>query len=187
MAAALLLMIGGSLAFAPPISTTKRQHHLLFARGVRQEDEESFLLQEFKTHSGEILNPYQTLKVSRTAEISEIKTSYRNLSRRYHPDVMRHKDILPGSCNNMDEVRDEWERIKLAYEILKDKQTRRRFDRHEMLANPNAAMQRAAMNAVGKGLQGFGKGLFNVGAFAVQQMSKAANGKEENEEEEKKS
>jgi len=55
------------------------------------------LLQEFKTHAGEVLNPYATLKVSRTAELSEIKTSYRNLSRRYHPDGMRHKDILPGS------------------------------------------------------------------------------------------
>ena len=91
------LWIGTNWAFAP-MTLGARQHcftSLINAR--RGEEEESFLLQEFRTHSGEIVNPYATLKVSRTAELSEIKTSYRNLSRRYHPDVMRHKDILPGS------------------------------------------------------------------------------------------
>ena len=101
---------------------------------------------------------------------------------------MRHKDILPGSCNNMDEVRDEWERIKLSYEILKDKQTRKRFDRHEMIADPNAAMQRAAWNAMGQGIQGMGKGIFNIGAFAVEKLAnkkdtdETINGKREPEE-----
>lgn len=146
---------------------------------ARKEQEESFLLQEFKTHTGEVVNPYAVLKISRSADIAEIKASYRALSRRYHPDVMRHKDILPGRCNNMEEVRDEWERIKLSYEILKDKQTRKRFDRHEMIADPNAAIQRAAWNAMGQGIQGMTKGIFNIGAFAVEKLTTSKNKKDE--------
>jgi len=92
--------------------------------------------------------------------------------------------LLYSHSNNVEEVRDEWERIKLAYEILKDRKTRRRYDRHEMLSDPNAAMQRAALNVMGKGLKGMGKGIFNIGAFAVQQMSKPdnTNGKQQEEQ-----
>jgi DnaJ-class molecular chaperone len=182
-----LLWIGASFGFVvvpTPSSITGRRHpaalmrmpRLMFAR---KEQEESFLLQEFKTHTGEVVNPYAVLKISRSADIAEIKASYRALSRRYHPDVMRHKDILPGSCNNMEEVRDEWERIKLSYEILKDKQTRKRFDRHEMIADPNAAIQRAAWNAMGQGIQGMTKGILNIGAFAVEKLATSKNKKDE--------
>ena len=75
---------------------------------------------------------------------------------------------FPVWCsNNLDDVRDQWERIKLAYEILSDSRTRRRYDRHEMLADPGAAMKRAAVTAVGKGFKNIGKGIFDMGAFAV--------------------
>lgn len=174
-------MIAGTSAFCPlSFSTLRHSSSLLFARRSSQQEQDdiSFLLQEFKTHSGEVLNPYKILKVSRNADFAEIKTSYRNLSRRYHPDGMRHKDILPGSCNNEDDVREEWERIKLAYEILKDNKRRKRYDRHEMLADPNAAMQRAALNTLGKGIQGVGKGIVTIGAFAVQLIVKNNNEKE---------
>ena len=69
--------------------------------------------------------------------------------------------------NNLDDVREQWERIKLSYEILSDKRTRRRYDRHEMLSDPGKAMQRAAVTAVGKGFMNVGKGIFDMGAFAV--------------------
>ena len=78
------------------------------------------------------------------------------------------------SSNNLDDVRDQWERIKLAYEILSDKRTRKRYDRHEFISDPGAAAQRAAWNAVGNGVKGvgagvfsLGKGLFDLGAKAV--------------------
>ena len=79
----------------------------------------------------------------------------------------------------MEEVREEWERIKLAYEILKDKKVRMRYDRHELLSDPNAAIQRAAFDAMGKGIQGVGKGLFNIGAFAVKQVIKQSDDERE--------
>ena len=88
-----------------------------------------------------------------------------------YPDICFSQS--PTACsNNLDDVREEWERIKLSYEILSDKKTRQRYDRHYMLANPGAAMSRAAFGAVGKGISGLGAGLFSVGAFAVRQITK---------------
>lgn len=164
-------------------------------------DENNFLLSEFKTANGEIVNPYRVLKVSRSAERKEIRNAYRALSRRYHPDGAMHRDILPGSwyvllyyfkafvmlwlfclcciltmfcissvwilnSNSDDDIRDEWERIKLSYEILSHKKTRMRYDRHSLLSDPGAAAQRAVLGAVGWGLKGVGEGLFQVGAGA---------------------
>ena len=60
-------------------------------------DSGNFLLDEFKIYNGEVLDPYKVLKVHRSAERQEIRQKYINLSRRYHPDVVMHKDILPGS------------------------------------------------------------------------------------------
>lgn len=78
----------------------------------------------------------------------------------------------------MEEVRDEWEKIKLSYEILSNARVRRRYDRHEMIADPGAAMGRAAMNAVTKGATNVGKGLFDMGASAVQSILREEEKKE---------
>jgi DnaJ-class molecular chaperone len=135
--------------------------------------EDSFLLQEFSVASGEVINPYDVLKVSRKATREEIRASYLTQSRRYHPDGNRHRTILPGSCNNIDDVRDQWERIKLSYEILSNPKTRNCYDRHEVLADPKAAMQRAAMNAAFDGIASVGKGVVGIGMFAFQAMTKS--------------
>ena len=89
---------------------------------------------------------------------------------------------MVSDSNNWDDVREEWERIKLSYEILVDSKTRRRYDRHEMLADPGAAVQRAALNALGKGISGVGMGIFNVGAFAVKSVVSSATTKEDKNE-----
>ena len=47
-----------------------------------------------------------------------------------------------------------------------------RYDRHVTIADPGAAMRRAAFGAMGKGISSVGKGLFNAGSFAVQQIAK---------------
>ena len=79
----------------------------------------------------------------------------------------------------MDDVRDEWERIKLSYEILRDSKTRRRFDRHDVIADPGAAMRRAAFTSASKGVANVGKGLFNLGSFAIEQLTNKDDKKEE--------
>jgi DnaJ-class molecular chaperone len=130
--------------------------------------ETSFLLKDFRVASGEVINPYNVLKVPRKATRDEIRAAYVTLSRRYHPDGFRQRThILPGSCNNVDEVRDQWERIKLAYEILSNTKTRKNYDRREVLADPGAAVQRAALNAAVNSITGVGKSLFYVGSLAV--------------------
>lgn len=162
------------------ITSTTTQ--LCSARSNHQDQEGTdihFLLQEFCIASGEVINPYDVLKVSRKATREEIRASYIKQSRRYHPDAYRNgkgnNNILPGSCNNLDDVRDQWERIKLSYEILSNPKTRKRYDRHDVLSDPNAAVQRAMMNAAFNGITNVGKGLLGIGSFAVQAMTKGSD------------
>lgn len=70
---------------------------LATALPYQQEEDSHFLLQEFCTHAGEVVNPYRVLKVSREAERAEIRKAYIALSKRYHPDVIRNKAVLPGN------------------------------------------------------------------------------------------
>ena len=67
------------------------------ARAIKDEEAANRLLDEFRTASGEIIDPYRVLKVDREAQRQQIRESYRTLSRKYHPDGHRHKTILPGS------------------------------------------------------------------------------------------
>ena len=68
-------------------------------------------------------------------------------------------------------MRDEWERIKLSYEILSDKKMRARYDRNSNLSDPKAALGRAAMSSVGWGIAGVGKGIFKMGEFAFNKIA----------------
>jgi len=61
---------------------------------------------------------YESLQVSRHAEIEVITAAYRSLARKYHPD----KNTSSLSTNRMQE-------INTAYEILKDPVKRKEYDR----------------------------------------------------------
>lgn len=54
-----------------------------------------FLMQEFCLHSGEVLNPYETLQVPRTAVRSDIRQAYISKSKIFHPDQVRHASRFP--------------------------------------------------------------------------------------------
>lgn len=60
---------------------------------------------------------YETLGVKREATEAEIKSAYRKLARKYHPDVNKTK-----------EAEDKFKEINEAYEVLGDKQKRQRYD-----------------------------------------------------------
>lgn len=60
---------------------------------------------------------YETLGVKRDATEAEIKSAYRKLARKYHPDVNKTK-----------EAEDKFKEINEAYEVLGDKQKRQRYD-----------------------------------------------------------
>jgi DnaJ-class molecular chaperone len=69
--------------------------------------------------------------------------------------------------NSEDDVREHWEKIRVAYEILSDKKARARYDRSEMIADPAGAAFRAATGATLNGVTSIGRGLFGLGAFAL--------------------
>ena len=60
---------------------------------------------------------YETLGLKRDASDSEIKSAYRKLARKYHPDVNKTK-----------EAEEKFKDINEAYEVLGDKQKRQRYD-----------------------------------------------------------
>jgi len=129
-------------------------------------------MDDFRTADGQIINPYKTLKIDRKAPHTEIRQSYRKLSKKYHPDACRFNTIMPGRCNNLDEVRDEWERINLSYEILSDKKMRKKYDRQSALNDPGLALGRVALDTVGWGVSGLAKGVFFIGKQAVNAATK---------------
>lgn len=60
---------------------------------------------------------YETLGIKREATEAEIKSAYRKLARKYHPDVNKTK-----------EAEEKFKEINEAYEVLGDKQKRSRYD-----------------------------------------------------------
>lgn len=60
---------------------------------------------------------YHTLGVPRTATTEEIQRAYRQLARKYHPDVNKDKG-----------AEDKFKQIGEAYEVLRDPDKRRRYD-----------------------------------------------------------
>ncbi|ABM45471.1 hypothetical protein X471_00613 [Bartonella bacilliformis str. Heidi Mejia] len=67
-------------------------------------------------------NPYTVLGVERTAKPQEIKSAFRKLAKRYHPD------------HNMDDVKakEKFSEINQAYEIIGDTVKKAQFDRGEI-------------------------------------------------------
>jgi molecular chaperone DnaJ len=65
-------------------------------------------------------DPYETLGVSRSAAVEEIKISYRKLAMKYHPDRN------PGNA----EAEESFKEISQAYDILIDADKRAAFDRY---------------------------------------------------------
>lgn len=174
-----LLCFSGTKAFSPPPSigrpagrkTIVGRKDAATARSFREEKpKRSFLLEEFTTYNDELVQPYSILGVGRDAERLDVRRAYIEMSKQYHPDAIRHREVLPTGCSCVEDAREHWERIKLSYEILSDRKTRMRYDRHASiattLADPSAAMKRAAVEAVSKGAMHFGRGIFDAGACA---------------------
>lgn len=84
---------------------------------------------------------YDVLQVSPNATAAEISKSYRKLSKRLHPDKQQRN-------TNDDSAKRELERVRQAYELLKDDRTRLPYHRHGLLD-----LQDAVYLLTGRGLQ----------------------------------
>src|SRR5713101_8835890 len=67
--------------------------------------------------SVEFKDYYRTLGVDKNADDKTIKSAYRRLARKYHPDVAKTKD-----------AGERFKEIGEAYEVLSDREKRRRYD-----------------------------------------------------------
>ena len=103
---------------------------------------------------------YETLGIKREATDSEIKSAYRKLARKYHPDVNKTK-----------EAEEKFKEINEAYEVLGDKQKRQRYD--SLGANwqggadytPPPGFENFGFNS-GSGYQQFSFGGGDMGGFS---------------------
>src|SRR3984957_19403371 len=68
-------------------------------------------------------DPYDVLGVSKTASAAEIKSAFRKLAKKYHPDQSKEP-----------RAKERFAEIGTAYEILRDDKKRAAFDRGETAA-----------------------------------------------------
>lgn len=88
---------------------------------------------------------YETLGIPRNADDAEIKKAYRNLARKFHPDICKD----PGA-------EEKFKKINEAYSVLSDEQKKRQYDNmgHETYTNASRG------SYTGGG--GFGSGGFSA-------------------------
>src|SRR5204863_2757453 len=91
---------------------------------------------------------YEVLGVSKGASEAEVKKAYRRLARKLHPDVN------PGDKA----AQKRFQEVQEAYEVLRDEEKRRAYDRFGHAGPGQGFDPRGAGTAGGPGFGGFGGG-----------------------------
>jgi DnaJ-class molecular chaperone len=89
-------------------------------------------------------DPYKTLGVERSASEAEIRSAYRKLAKKHHPD------LNPGNK----QAEERFKAISAAHELLSDAEKRARFDRGEIDASGQERPEQAFYRSYAEGQQG---------------------------------
>src|SRR2546429_9580480 len=95
---------------------------------------------------------YRTVGVDKNADDKTIKSAYRRLARKYHPDVAKTKD-----------AGERFKEIGEAYEVLSDPQKRQRYD---TLGPDWQRYAAAGPGAAGGGTANYSRDLGDLGGFS---------------------
>jgi DnaJ-class molecular chaperone len=102
-------------------------------------------------------DPYEVLGVAKTASAKEIKSAFRKLAKKHHPD----------QNPNDPKAKDRFAQANQAYEILGDEKARGAFDRGEIDAEGKPKFQ---------GFEGFGAGAQGGDPFAAFRQARSGPG-----------
>ena len=114
---------------------------------------------------------YDILGVARGATQDEIKKAFRQKSRLYHPDVSKEEN-----------AEDKFKQVGEAYEVLKDPETRNRYDmlganyKHGQNVNPPPGWQGYDFGQGGGGFGGGAPGGAGTGAGVVKGLGGTGDG-----------
>ena len=101
-------------------------------------------------------NLYDVLGVNKNASETDIKSQYRKLARKYHPDL--NKDNK--------EAAEKFKEISGAYDILGDKDKRKKYDNNEIDENGKpTGFGAGGFNGFNGGANGYSSAGFNGGGF----------------------
>jgi molecular chaperone DnaJ len=96
---------------------------------------------------------YKILGVDKNATVEQIKSAYRSLAKKYHPDALANVSAAEKKA-----AEEKFKEINHAYEVLSDPQKREMFDR---FGSENPSMGGGGAGGFG----GFGQGFSGGGAF----------------------
>ena len=99
-------------------------------------------------------DPYKVLSVSREAKADEIRSAYRRLAKKHHPD------LNPGNKA----AEEAFKAASAAYAIIGDEEKRKRFDKGEIDASGQERPERGFYRQYAEGTDGRAYGPFGAGA-----------------------
>ena len=94
---------------------------------------------------------YSILGVSKTASDDEIKSAYRNLAKKYHPDINKEAD-----------AQEKFKEISEAYSVLSDKAKRANYDQFGTADPQQGFGGGSGFSGFGQGFEGGFEDIFNI-------------------------